>query len=424
MAKRILITSIPCWNQKTGANTFATLFEGYDSHDLANIYISPGLPDSNVCSRYFSVREWQVMKSVFMRRVITGEEVGVNECLEDNNVERELERTKQFARKRRRIFLWMRELGWKLGNWNSAELDAFLEDFNPDVLVFPIESYPYFNRLNEYIIRKCKPKKVIGYLWDDNFTYKQFPNDLLYKVERYFLRKQVRRLVGLCNNVLSISPKMKLECDAEFGINSTLLTKPIRESLANPYNFSGFPVRFLYTGSLVIGRDKVLLQLAEAIDKINKELDFISLDVYTMTQVSDEYKTKFSSCRLCNLHGGILQSEVFREQENSDVLVFAESLDSKNQVARLSFSTKITDYISSKRCVFVVGQESNASVQYFKENDAAIICSDINQIYAILQELVENPGRIREYAIKAEQCGIKNHSREQILETLCQVIQS
>lgn len=423
MTKRILITSIPCWNQKTGSNTFSSLFEDFDSTSLANIYIGTDLPDSKVCSRYFRIREWDVVKSVYKRKRQTGEEVFVQDANvnEDNNT---IDKSKRYARKRRRLFLWIRELAWKLGKWKSKELNIFLDDFNPEAIVFPIESYPYFNRLNEYIIKKCKPKKIVGYLWDDNFTYKQHPHSLLHKVERYFLRKQVKRLVGLCTDVLAISPKMKAECDAEFGINSTLLTKPIRESLANPYNFSGFPVRFLYTGSLVIGRDKVLLQLAEAIDKINKELDLISLDVYTMTQVSDEYKTKFTSCRLCNLHGGILQSEVFREQENSDVLVFAESLDSKNQVARLSFSTKITDYISSKRCVFVVGQESNASVQYFKDNDAAIICSDINQIYAILQELVENPARISEYAIKAEQCGIKNHSREQILETLCQVIQS
>ena len=181
MNKRILITSIACWNQQTGSNTFSTLFEDFESSNLANIYIDAELPDSKVCSRYFGIREWDVVRSVYKRKLKTGSEVLVIDG--NRNTAAPINKTKQFARKRRRLFLWIRELAWKLGRWKSKELNAFLDDFNPEVLVFPIESYPYFNRLNEYIIKKCKPKKVIGYLWDDNFTYKQHPHSVLHKVE-------------------------------------------------------------------------------------------------------------------------------------------------------------------------------------------------------------------------------------------------
>lgn len=419
---KILITSIPCWNQRTGANTYSTLLEGIDKESLANIYISPELPDSDICSRYFNIREWKVVKSIFNRKIATGEEVHVIDKHVDNQLNQELQLTRKFARKRRRVFLWLRELAWCMGKWKSKELDAFLDDFNPDVLVFSIESYPYYNRLNEYIINKCKPKKVLGYLWDDNFTYKQFPNSIFFKLERYFLRKQVRRLVGLCSDVLAISPKMKRECDAEFGIDSILVTKPLRESSASPYEFKGFPIRVLYTGSLVIGRDKVLMDLAKAINKINECRDLVSLDIYTMTPVSKQYKDELSSYKLCTLHGGISQSDVFVEQENSDILVFVESLEPNNQVARLSFSTKITDYISSRRCVLVIGQNTCASVEYFKENNAAIICDNISTIIENLNAIVNNPNIIKEYALKAEVCGKKNHSKEEILQTFKNVL--
>ena len=363
------------------------------------------------------------MKSIFNRKIATGEEVHVIDKHVDNQLNQELQLTRKFARKRRRIFLWLRELAWCMGKWKSKELDAFLDDFNPDVLVFSIESYPYYNRLNEYIINKCKPKKVVGYLWDDNFTYKQFPNSIFFKLERYFLRKKVRHLVGLCSDVLAISPKMKRECDAEFGINSILVTKPLRESSASLYEFKGFPIRVLYTGSLVIGRDKVLMDLAKAINKINESRDLVSLDIYTMTPVSKQYKDQLSSYKLCTLHGGISQSDVFVEQENSDILVFVESLESNNQVARLSFSTKITDYISSRRCVLVIGQDTCASVEYFKENDAAIICDNMSTIIETLNAIVNNPNIIKEYALKAEACGKKNHSKEEILQTFRNVLE-
>ena len=121
MGRRVLITSIPCWNQKTGSNTLSSLFEGFNSDDLANIYIGYDLPDSNVCSRYFSIREWDVVRSVYNRKLKTGEEVRLQEL--DIGTTNVLDKSKQYARKRRRIFLWMRELAWKIGKWESNELD-------------------------------------------------------------------------------------------------------------------------------------------------------------------------------------------------------------------------------------------------------------------------------------------------------------
>ena len=43
-------------------------------------------------------------------------------------------------------------------------------------------------------------------------------------------------------------------------------------------------------------------------------------------------------------------------QENADVVVFVESLEKEHRlVARLSFSTKLTDYFASGKCIFALG---------------------------------------------------------------------
>lgn len=75
MDKKILITSIPSWNQKTGSNTLSSLFDSFDSEDLANIYIAGDVPDNAVCSRYFHINELSVIKSTFLRNIETGREV-------------------------------------------------------------------------------------------------------------------------------------------------------------------------------------------------------------------------------------------------------------------------------------------------------------------------------------------------------------
>lgn len=424
MSKHILITSIPSWNQKSGANTFATLFERFDSNDLANLYIRPEMPDSPVCSRYFNIREWQVVRSVIKRKITTGFEVkrlGTSEN-DNNDLQKEQDRNKYYSRNRKRIYLWLRELAWKLGRWKSKELNNFLEDFNPEVLVFSIEPYPYFNRINEYIIKRCKPKKVIGYLWDDNFTYKQRPGNVLYLIERFFLRKQVRRLINSCTYVLAISPKMKEECDREFGIDSIIMTKPLRGTSIPQYQYSGGVIRLLYTGSLVIGRDQVIKSIAKAIDQINVDKLRMQLDVFTNTAIHKEYKEEISSYKGCELHAAIPQSQVFVEQENSDVLIFCESLSKDNNIARLSFSTKITDYLSSGRCILAIGPDDNSTIDYFIREDAALVCTKENDIYNVLRKIADNNSLIDEYAKKSCRRGCKNHSAEMIDRTLKQII--
>ena len=423
MGKHILITSIPSWNQRSGANTFATLFEKFDSENLANIYIRPEVPDSIVCSRYFNIREWMVVKSLINRNTVTGFEIKRTEKTLSQELSEEQKKTTYYSKNRKRVFLWMRELAWKLGKWRSKELDTFLDDFNPEVLAFSIEPYPYFNRINEYIIKKCKPKKVIGYLWDDNFTYKQHPGNVSFLIERFFLRKQVKRLVNSCTHVLAISPKMKEECDNEFNINSILLTKPLRDNNLPPYKYKNGVIRLLYTGSLVIGRDKVLKSIALAVNKINEGEVRMQLDIYTNTAIDESYSQEINSYKGCKLHGAIPQSQVFIEQENSDILIFGESLEDGKNVARLSFSTKITDYLSSYRCILAIGPVDNSSIDYFSREDAAMVCTKEGDIYDCLSRIMQNPIVLEEYAEKAHNCGVKNHNPQTINNILISIIE-
>lgn len=422
MGRRVLITSIPCWNQKTGSNTLSSLFEGFDSDDLANIYIGYDLPDSNVCSRYFSIREWDVVRSVYNRKLKTGEEVRLQEL--NKGTTNVLDKSKQYARKRRRIFLWMRELAWKIGKWESNELNAFLDDFNPEVLVFPIESYPYFNRLNEYIIQKCKPKKVIGYLWDDNFTYKQHPHSFLHKIERYFLRKQVRRLVGMCTNVLAISPKMKAECDAEFGIESIVLTKPVNQLNEFVEYTVQKPINVLYTGKLNIGRDQSLIHLVDILEKSEYTPSDLQINVYTNSNIASDLKSRLEISGFCHIHPPIPQSKVFELQKQADVLLFLESLTSNDLTARLSFSTKLTDYFAAGKCIWAVGNEDLGPISYLKYQSAGVVCCNDDEITNAIDLYMCSPNIIQKFASIAYECGVKNHNYNDILVKLTHIIES
>ena len=421
MGKRILITSIPSWNQN-GSNTWTTLFDFAEPEDVANLYINPELPDSKVASRYFNISERNVVKSVFKRNIQTGCEVSVKEHTTYSKLvrsyQKDQKRVRFFMKHRWRVFMWLREFAWYFGHWKSKELDEFMKDYKPEVLAFAIENYPYFNRLNEYLIDTYKPKTVIGFFWDDNFTYKQRPYNLFFKIERFFQRRMARRLVGKCTKTLAISQKMKNECDAEFGVNSIVITKPIFNlDTFIPYQVSA-PIKMLYTGKLVIGRDQTIAKVVAAIKEINANNQKVILDIYTNTLLSDKMKKQIDIPGCCVLHDPVPQNQVFELQKGADVLLFVESLTDDDLTARLSFSTKLTDYFAAGKCVWGIGNADLGPISYIREEDAGFVSCTTNQIVDVLNQLVETPSLIVEYAKKSYDCGKRNHDGTTIINKL------
>lgn len=412
---RVLVSTVGAWSDSIGSNTMSELFHEYDKDKLACLYIRADVSDSAVCRRYFHIFEGRVMKSIVKRGMATGEEYFLGESDKtSSDADEEKARYNSFRRKSNWFYLFARELVWVFGRWRSKKLDAFLEDFNPEVVFFPIESYIHFNRINEYIIKKCHPKKVIGYLWDDNFTYKQHPHSIGYKIHRWWLRHGVRRLIGKCNTVFAICPKMKREIDVEFGINSVLLTKPIyqfNEVKTTPINY---PIRILYTGKLIYGRDETIAQIVDAIKEVNKDGQKVLLQIYTNTELSPSMRERICVPGCCELKGFVPQSEALRIQKEADVLLYAESLSDTKLTARLSFSTKMTDYLASGACIWAVGNKDLAPVEYVMEEDAGLVSIDKQTIAETLFRIVQTPDLIQQYAIKAQQCGKKNHDADLI----------
>lgn len=415
--KRVLICSVSAWNQRSGADTFSTLMDGYGADKVANIYIREELPDSKVCNHYFRISENAVLKSIFRSNTKTGKQVSPG-GEHDENKQNEMvtkERYQYFSKHRRAIFLWARELVWKIGKWKTKELDSFIESFDPEVVFFPMEGYIHLNRISRYVIKKTGAKGI-GYFWDDNFTFKT-SKKLSTRVLRIFKRREIKKCVRCCTDFFAISPKTKEEADAAFKINCKILTKPVKcESEFKPYPVSE-PIKMLYTGKLIIGRFETIQLIGKALDEINKDGNKVELDVYTTTVLPEEKTCVLS--RHVHLLGAIPQSEVHKKQKEADVLLFAEAIGGPSALsARLSFSTKLTDYFGSGRCILAVGNIETAPMEYLKQEDAAFVADSYDDIVHTLQTMLADKGLILEYAKKGFDCGRRNHKKEKIQEIL------
>lgn len=421
--KKILIISISAWNSKVGADTWPTLMGGLNPDNIANISLREETPDSLVCNNYFVLSENKVIKSIFKREIKTGKRVerGVPKENNSNDLAEHNLRYQKMSRKRGLWGLLAREIIWKLGKWKTKELDEFIDSFKPDVILYSMDGYIHFNRICRYVKEKTKGKSI-GFFVDDNFTYKQ-TNRFGLKIFRYFQRGSLKKLAKQTDAFWAITDMTKKEADEFFGINCTIVTKPLtRETVYKDWQIND-PIRVLYTGNLQIGRDRSLIKVVKALKEINQEKILFQVDVYTKTSLSEQVKNQLS-CGFCVLHNPVPQSEVLKKQEQADILLFLEDVDGPDaKKARLSFSTKITDYLSSGKCIFAVGCMDTAPMQYFLDNQAAILATNSIEMVEKFKAILENPELLAGYARRACKCGIKNHKKENVLKIVHESIE-
>lgn len=416
---KVLVVSTNAWRDNTGINTLIEFFKCWDADKLAQVYTKSTLPNTSVCNTFFSISENAVMKSVLKRGTKTGKQVFNTEGdsdLVDQSAVNEQKMYSTYHGKLRVFLSYCREIVWKFGRWKTAELDKFVDDFNPDVLYIPIYPTIYMGRIQKYIIERTK-KPIVSYIADDNYSYEAAGKGFFAKVHRFYLRKYVKYIIEHSAKLMVISPKQKEESDRLFGVDSVVMTKGIDFDPFEPYEVNK-PIKMVYTGKLIIGRWKSLAAIAEALGKINANEIRMELDIYTTDVLTEEQKQQLNR-NGCSVRGSLTLQQVKEVQKKADILVFAESLEEQfKHTARLSFSTKITDYLKSGKCIFAIGDKEIAPIDYFQRYDSAVTATTYDEIYMMMEHLVKNQNVINQYAEKAHCCGVLNHSREKMDELL------
>ncbi len=427
MKTKVLILTVDCWNTKIGANTattYSTLFNGMEDYELSNIYIREELPDDPCCTRYFQISERRIIKNLLKKSIKTGKEVEALDSVDNTD---DVVRQKEFYSKQRKSFYYakkiVRELIWFFGNWKTKELDAFLDDVKPDVVIFAMEGYIHFSRICRYAITRTGAKGI-GYFWDDNFTYKQRTNNFGYKFLRFFQRKSLKKLAKKIDAFWAISPKTKKEADAFFGIDCEILSKPTEREMSE-FEISettcNMPLKMLYAGNLMIGRINTIRAIAEALKEINATETKVVLDVYTPTEVPKDLEDFGYGV---NFHKPVSQKEIIEFQNDADILLFVEDIiGSDKKVARLSISTKVADYLSSGKCIIAVGDNDTATIEYFKNENSALCAQNKQEISECIVSVLENPDLINEYGKRAFECAKKNHSKDTVKKVMSDSIQ-
>lgn len=405
---KILIVGRVAWT--INESTLLGLFGGFPADRLAYICIETREPDYTHCQYHFQISEVAMLHKLVKWRTKTGRALTLKQCEIDQRTKRDEESLLRLVRAHRSIvFLYLRELLWRLGGWKSNELKSFVRDFHPDAVFCIGDPMPLMIRLARFIIRLADVPASL-FMMDDIYTYTPC-HSFLSRFYRWKLRNEVIPLIHSCKAHFAISPKMKRECDRLFGTDCVLLTKGI-EVFAEPLKQVHSPVSIVYTGNLLYGRLETLVKVAQTVKSVNDSgAGHAFLKVFSQTELDNSQRKRLLVPGACQLFPAVPYADLVRVYDSADIVLFVESLEEKNKyIARLSFSTKLTDYLASGRCIFAIGAEDIAPMEYLSAAGIGVVCNSQEEIEDKLTDLLLHQELIYKYARDSSEFGKLNHS--------------
>lgn len=409
---KLLILSYPVWNEKNNSvNTYINLFGNTDRYEVANISTLPGKPYGTVCKRFFNITEKEMLRGL-IGKTNAGKEIYQESDLSSLSTAKESNLVKKAKILRLRIFFWIRELIWVFGTWKTQQLDEFIKSFDPDAVVLPIKDTRFFNKLGQYAHR-ISGKPLIGFVSDDVYSYYGYSRSPLVWLDGAIFKPITRQSILECDLMFTLTEKQKREYDQLFDINCQVITKGgsfVNKPEYNPKKH----VKLVYTGNIGAGRWQTLALIGDALKGLDAEMD-----IYTGTPITPKQKHLLLRSGKVNMKGFVAQSEIKNIQLDADVLVHVESfLRTEKYSGRLSFSTKIVDYLEAHRCILAVGWGGTAAIEYLKEHNAACVITSVEDIKNEITNLISSSAKMKQLSDNGYALGVANHNNDVIKEKL------
>lgn len=411
MQKLLLFSHSGFSDENANGITMKNLLSAWSAEEKAEFYCDVQTPDFTAAYRYFRVTDTQMLKAFLGKKAWHEFEYApAREATDPGKQGSSAGKTPRkipaWLKKHKYNFClkWVREYLWMLSPWGHGKLRQWIRDVAPDVIVYMVGESIFMDKL---VLKVCREtgKPLVLY---NGEAYRIIDLKTRFGLERAYYRK-AEKLYGKLNQAASLviynCEMLKNDYQARYPQRAkALVAYNSAECGQKPYELRD-SLKITYFGNLGVGRCKSLLQVAEALRKIDASL---ALDIYGNALPEDE--EKFNACENIRYHGFVDAKHLQGIIGESDILLHVESFD-EAIVPKLkyAFSTKIAQCLCAGRCFVSYAPAGSASSQYLSNVEGAVLVSDEQALYETLRELVTDPRLRLEQAQKASQTGMKNH---------------
>lgn len=414
---KILVVSLNAWSlSNSTGNTLSNLFaELIETDEVANIYCREEAIDNTICNHYFRITEKDVIRNILTPHNC-GHIVDYDEGEKPSTSNSVANRSKidLLRRFRSNLLYLIRELIWAFPVWKNCNLEKFILDFEPDIIYMHGHYNCYMHNILHYC-QKISGAKVAMYWADDMYGRKaKAPLGYIYES---LLRRKFKKSIQLSSLLFGGSLQLCDEYSKLFGKQFIPFFKECKQVRYDDNKKIGNPITIVYAGNLLFGREKIIVELIRAIDKVNNSnlTHRLYLKVFSNTTPSAEAISYMDDKKNSCFMGCKPYPEVCEQMDKSELVLFIESFKKKDiQTTRLSFSTKIIDCMQSSAGILAIGPKEIASMDYLTKNQLGYTITDMSEIESKLAFLADHSDMINDMNKKKVEFAQKYHTNTSV----------
>ena len=367
MKKILVISNNPFDLTQHNAKTILSLLGDKELFSVRQIFLKDGSPGYK-SAEYYRLTDREVLRSIVHPSNMAGSEVQPNKLsVESQNNNRTIKHSE--------ISRFLREILWNFGKIDYERMFKWIERDGVDIIFFMGGDCCFAYDVFAHITEQYPNVPNVIYLTDDYILPRNKFNIFL-TIRRKMLLSKMMLSVPKANLLITISEEMRKEYRRIFNKDSYVYANiPVEiRDMENQINDNSCVVgsknyTLSYTGGLHYNRWKVLRKLGLAIQKYNViNNTHIVLNIYAPLKPSNRVLSKLNiengSCFCGALNSGQVEDVLIK----SDSLVFVECFDKKSIAStRLSFSTKIYEYLSYKKPVLAIGPDMVSSIKFLTQ---------------------------------------------------------
>lgn len=387
----------------SNGRTLGGYFIGWPKEKLSQFCLSTDGPNYDICDNYYCLTDKSMLDACIHfskpKREILNPHMQINKSANTRTI------------KRTAFHILIRNLMWMSRKWDNEEFNQWVQDFNPDIVLFQSSDSVFMLDIALSISKKRHiPLMVFNtegyYFFKHNYFSKGVCDFIAFPLYQAWYKRKYRRLMHRVKFSIYGNDLLKRDYDEEFGGESIVLyTSSTLNVDKTPFN-QEHPC-FSYIGNLSFDRPTALIEVGNVLQSINKQYH---LDVYG--KATSEVKRKFECSEGIKYHGFISYQDVIETINQSDVLFHVESAKERKESLRYGFSTKIADSLASGKSFVLYSFPDIACAYYIKETEAGWFASNKNELMEVLKMIIYNSCEREKRLRKAHNASIANHSVE------------
>jgi len=405
--KTLIISHNPISTYQDMGKTMLTLFEGFDSKELCQLYIYPSVPDTDKCGSYFRITDKDILRSYYKFKVCSEE---IKPCAETHEMFADAndERIYRSTKNRRSSRKLARDLMWKCSHWYNKKLKEWLDKENPECIFVAPGAAKFIYDISLKISRK-RNIPIVAYVCDDFYFVKKADGGLA-RLQQRLLHKKMKKLFAQTSHIITICDELKERYSQEFAVPATTIMTGTSRPIAEECKTVVEPRSITYMGNIRCNRYVSLASIGRALDKINEEegADY-SLKIYS-SEKDATILSAFDGIDAVSFCGYVGGEEFEKTFLSSDLLLHTEAFDEKSiDMVKLSVSTKIADCLGSGIPLVAYGPECVASMRHLVDNNCAITITSEEDLCSMLKRVFSDSVMRRSVVESALQVARKCH---------------